>query len=78
MSTFIIACDLKIGDVFIEDYGRSTEKFEVTAAPDVTCDDHDLGNQVRWQGKSLTDGRLVDFLITAKYEHYGPNISVAQ
>jgi len=31
-------------------------------------------HQLKWQGKNAETGEVTDFLITKKYEHYGPKI----
>lgn len=80
MSRFELAQTFEIGDVFSEDYGYGCERFTVATEPviDKLGFEHNSVHypQIKWKAIAHEGKREVDFLITDKFEHYGPKIYI--
>jgi hypothetical protein len=65
----VIVEEIKVGDIHYEyEYGFCI-KSKVLTSPIVNDD----GNW-EWQSESLSDGRVINYLVNPKYSHYGPNL----
>lgn len=64
----VIVEDIKIGDIHYE-YGYGVGiKVEVISLPVKE------GDQWTWQAKQVSNGRIIDYLVTEGFSHYAPNL----
>ena len=67
VSRFDLACTFKQGDEFYE------EQYLCTVTKDAEVYEEGGESKVKWT--ALFNNKEVEYLITKKYEHYGPKIS---
>jgi hypothetical protein len=68
----VIVENIKIGDIHWEfDYGCSI-KSEVVSLP--TPEKRDDDTYWTWTSRNLRNGEIIDYGVSDKYAHYGPNL----
>lgn len=64
----IIVENIKVGDVQWEiEYGKAI-KVEVLSLPQLS------NNQYTWQSKVLSNGEIIEYLVTIGHTHYAPKL----
>jgi len=65
----VIVENIKIGDIHYEyEYGVVI-KSEVITLPVLNED-----GQYQWKNKVLSTGKIIDYMVHTKYQHYSPNL----
>lgn len=68
----VIVENIKIGDIHYEYFYGLGIKVEVISAP--RSEERESDVYWTWQAKDLTSGRVIDYGVSSKHAHYGPNL----